>query len=85
MREDARLARIGDPRSFGDYLVEQERVNDTRARCDLSLVARLGGHPALHTREDQERFPSDDHHLCFDSDGRKRWQLDMFVRRRHQF
>ena len=42
--------------------VEQERVNDTRARCDLSLVARLGGHSAPRTHRDQVRFFSHDHH-----------------------
>ena len=34
--EDRSLPGFGDTRSFGDYPVEQERVNDTRARCDLS-------------------------------------------------
>ena len=58
MREDAKFARLGDTRSFGDDPVEQERVNDTRARCDLSLVARLGGHSAHRTHRGQERFPS---------------------------
>ena len=82
MREDAKLARIGDARSLGDHFVEQERVDDRRARGDLSLVARLGGHSAPCTHRGLERFPIRDHHLCLDSDGRKRWQLDMFVSRR---
>ena len=37
------------------------------------------------THRDQERFPGPDHHFCFDSDGRKRGQLDMLVCRRRQF
>ena len=35
MRKDAKLAKIGDTRSLSDYLVEQERVDDRRARFDL--------------------------------------------------
>ena len=34
-------------------LCQQERVNDTCARSDLLLVARLGGHSAPRTDRDQ--------------------------------
>ena len=43
--------------TIGDYLVEQERVNDSRARRDLSLVARLGGHSAPCTHRGRDRCP----------------------------
>ena len=49
MREDTMHACIRDTRSCGNYFVELERVNDRRARGDLSLVARLGGHSAPRT------------------------------------
>ena len=43
MREDTKLARVGDTWRLGHDFVEQERVDETRA-FNLLLVARFAGH-----------------------------------------
>ena len=55
-RKDMKLAGYGDTWNFGGYHVEKERVNDRRARCDLSLDARLGGYSAPRTHRGKECF-----------------------------
>ena len=42
MRQDTKLAKIGDTWKVGDHLVEQERVNDRHARWQfVFLVYRI--------------------------------------------